>query len=84
MGCLGGTTTSGNEGDAEDSGTTVINNYYNNTTIEAIPEYITKTGSGAKGAIIVTINQSAGTAIHLLDWSGTIEMRYGSTNWTAT
>ena len=32
MGCLGGTTSSGDEGDTEDSDMTVINNYYNNST----------------------------------------------------
>jgi len=82
-GCIGTGTTNGED---DDVGTTVINNYYNNTTnvIENTPEYITDTGLGPKGTILITINQSANTAIHILDWSGTSEGRQSGTtgNWT--
>ncbi len=75
MGCLGGTTTSGNEGDAEDSGTTVINNYYNNSTPN-LPPII------AVGAELLIVNYHPATDqivsvdlfVHhaMTDWDGSI------------
>ncbi|MDC3291095.1 hypothetical protein OAV27_01225 [Euryarchaeota archaeon] len=76
-GCFGTGTTDG-EGDDE-VGTTVINNYYNNTTVmESMPEYTTITASGphgnsVNGLTILILQQNAGEAIHLLDWSAVSE-----------
>ena len=83
-GCIGTGTTDG-ESDADTAGTTVINNYYNNTTVmESMPEYTTIIASGPHGnstygLTILILQQNAGEAIHLLDWSGVSEY-----NWTAT
>ena len=86
-GCIGTGTTDG-EGDADTAGTTVINNYYNNTTVmESMPEYTTITASGphgnsVDGLTILTLQQNAGEAIHLLDWSGESEYNWsGITDW---
>jgi hypothetical protein len=69
-GCFGTGTTDG-EGDA-DTGTTVINNYYNNTTnvIENTPGIFTSTTNGTTYGASVIINQSAGEAIHMLGVTG--------------
>ena len=83
-GCIGTGTTDG-EGDADTAGTTVINNYYNNTTnvIENTPEYTTSTArqpAGAAGSqvTILTINQSAGEGIMKHDWVGMVSYNHSS------
>ena len=70
-GCFGTGTTDG-EGDADTAGTTVINNYYNNTTevITELPEMISLGGfvTGGQGGthnITTTINTTAGQMIHI-------------------
>ena len=81
-GCFGTGTTNGEDDD--DVGTTVINNYYNNTTVmESMPEYTTITasgphGDGTYGETIFILQQNAGEAIHLLDWSGVSEFEWDS------
>ena len=74
-GCLGGTTNG--EEEEEDGDTTIINNYWNNTTIEPEPEIFAANGEGGAYVAIITINQSSGEAIHLLDATGSYTDGYG-------
>ena len=68
-GCMGAGTTEGMEED-DAGGTTVINNYYNNTTT-IIPDYevFAAIGQGESHEALITVNQSLGEGIHLLDAS---------------
>ena len=74
-GCFGTGTTDG-EGDADTAGTTVINNYYNNTTevITEIPERIAIGGlvdGDASGTVLhnytATINTTAGQMLEIVE-----------------
>jgi hypothetical protein len=71
-GCLGGTTNG--EEEEEDGDTTIINNYWNNTTTTTIapePEIFATNLSGEYWRYTyLRINQSAGEAIHMLEFSG--------------
>jgi hypothetical protein len=67
-GCFGTGTTDGEGDDDGAVGTTVINNYYNNTTvIENTPEYLSAFGivpyGGGGEHTLLSLNQSAGEGI---------------------
>ena len=72
-GCMGAGTTDGQDAD-DTEGATVIN-YYNNTTTTntttIIPDYevFAAIGQGESHEALITVNQSLGEGIHLLDAS---------------